>query len=451
MNTKATTKQILLIEDDATLSRLIVDQLERLGYATVTAPRWSVAQAKLEESEPRLAILDIRLPDADGLEVLPGLAEHCPVVVLTAYGSIDNAVRAMKAGATEYLIKPVGAEALEFAVSRALETESLRRDNEFWKRRFEADSGTRMIGDSPGFADVRKLIGIVAPTDTTVLIEGESGVGKELVAQTIHEQSMRATTKFVAIDCCTLQENLFESELFGHERGAFTGADRRKQGLIEVAEGGTVFLDEIGETTAAIQAKLLRVLETGHFRRLGGNKDLTGDVRFVAATNRSLEEMAAAGEFRADLYYRLSAFVVLVPPLRERRADIPALAEHFLQARHFSTRRKKHFKKRALAALSDYAWPGNIRELRNIVERAALVSGDDAEVGPEHLALPPGTTASLHRTNLSFEGEPTLEELRRTYLEALLNKYDGRRARVAEVLGISERNLYRLLRKNVDT
>ncbi len=235
--------------------------------------------------------------------------------------------------------------------------------------------------------------------------------------------------------------------MFGHEKGAFTGADRRKQGLIEVAEGGTVFLDEIGETTAAIQAKLLRVLETGHFRRLGGTKDLSADVRFVAATNRSLEEMSANGEFRVDLFYRLSAFVVTVPPLRDRPDDIPALAEHFLQVRKFGTRRRKHFKKQASSALLSYPWPGNVRELRNIVERAALVSGDDAEVGPEHLALPTDTASTPRGVTLSFDSEPTFEELKRAYLERLLEKYGGRRARVAEILDVSERNLYRLIRK----
>jgi two-component system NtrC family response regulator len=303
-----------------------------------------------------------------------------------------------------------------------------------------------MVGESVSINRVRDMIDLVANADTTVLIAGESGVGKELVAQSIHQSSERAAAHFVPIDCTTLQETLFESELFGHERGAFTSADRRKEGLIEVAEGGTVFLDEIGEISPSIQAKLLRVLETGKFRRVGGTHDLTANVRFVAATNRDLRAMAGTGKFRIDLFYRLSAFVINVPPLRDRKADIALLAEHFLETRKFSRNIRKTFSVSALKALSRYNWPGNIRELRNVVERAFLVSGNSPKILPDHISLP-DLELSVGKIEFSFDHEPTLDELRDVYIARLLDQYEGNRMKVAKALGISERNLYRIVKK----
>ena len=294
------------------------------------------------------------------------------------------------------------------------------------------------------------MISIVAGADTTVLVLGESGVGKELVAQAVHANSNRADKHFVAIDCASLQETLFESELFGHERGSFTGADRRKEGLIEIADGGTVFLDEIGEISPAIQAKLLRVLETGKFRRLGGTRDLESDVRFVAATNRDLRTMANGQEFRSDLYYRLSPFEILVPPLRERREDIPALAEFFLANRKFSRNIAKQFAPSALKALTRYGWPGNIRELRNVVERAFLISGRSARILPEHISLPEGDGKDKTGISLSFASEPTLDELRDAYVARLMDRHGGNRQELAARLGISERNVYRILARLKD-
>ena len=443
---------MLVIEDDATLNRLLVDQLGRIGYEARGVESRADAIAAMVDFEPSLAILDIRLPDMDGLEILPELSEQFPVVILTAYGSIDQAVKAVKAGASEYLIKPTSAQSLELAVSRALANAELKRSAEFWQSRAKAAAGPEIIGRSRPIEGVRKLIGIVTAADTTVLIGGESGAGKELVAHAIHANSPRAEHHFVAIDCCTLQENLFESELFGHERGAFTGADRKKDGLIEVAAGGTVFLDEIGEISPAIQAKLLRVLETGKYRRLGGTRDLDADVRFVAATNRDLRALAAAGEFRSDLYYRLSAFEIVVPPLRERRDDIPLLAEFFLANRKFSRNIEKQFSPSALKALSQYAWPGNIRELRNVVERAFLVSGASARILPEHISLPgdPARRGGGGAGGRSFPPEPTFDDLRPLYTPRLLDRHGGNRQELASRLGISERNLYRLLQKHKD-
>jgi transcriptional regulator with PAS, ATPase and Fis domain len=248
------------------------------------------------------------------------------------------------------------------------------------------------------------------------------------------------------VDCCTLQERLFESEVFGHERGAFTGADRQKKGLIEAAEGGTLFLDEIGEIEMPIQAKLLRVLETGRFRRLGGIRDLPANVRVVAATNRNLDEMSQQGGFRKDLYYRLSAFVLEVPSLRERKEDIPALAQHFISHHNFSRRVDQRLSDDALRFMMQYDWPGNIRELRNVVERAIILSRGNPEILPDHVIISP--TASSSKRCSDFEHEPTLEQIERDYLEYLIRKYKGHRATIAQTMGISERNVYRLIKRH---
>lgn len=439
-------KRILLIEDDRTLNRLMTDQLNRLGFEARGVYTRDEALSSIREFVPAAAILDMRLPDSDGMTFLPELSEHCPVVILTAYGSIGQAVDAVKCGASEYLIKPASPQGLELAVNRAIDNAALKKSAEYWQSKAEQVSRLGMVGESASINRVRDMIDLVAKADTTVLIEGESGVGKELVAQSIHQSSERAAAHFVPIDCTTLQETLFESELFGHERGAFTSADRRKEGLIEVAEGGTVFLDEIGEISPSIQAKLLRVLETGKFRRVGGTHDLTANVRFVAATNRDLRAMAGTGKFRIDLFYRLSAFVIDVPPLRDRKADIALLAEHFLETRKFSRNIRKTFSLSALKALSRYNWPGNIRELRNVVERAFLVSGNSPKILPDHISLP-DLGLSAGKIEFAFDHEPTLDELRDVYIARLLDQYDGNRMKVAKALGISERNLYRIVKK----
>jgi transcriptional regulator with PAS, ATPase and Fis domain len=304
-----------------------------------------------------------------------------------------------------------------------------------------------MIGQSQALEDIKQLIDDVAPSDLTVLILGESGSGKELVARAIHQRSDRSDRNFVAVDCCTLQENLFESELFGHERGAFTGADKLKKGLIEGAGNGTLFLDEIGEISASIQAKLLRVLETGKFRRVGGTKDLSANVRIVAATNRNLKEMSETGDFRQDLYYRLEAFNISAPPLRERRDDIPPLVDHFIRNHSFSCRINKFFTKDAIRKLVAYDWPGNVRELKNVVERAIILSRDKKTIRAEHLTFGNVEASPVFNLNVSFDRDPTLTELEQAYLRTMLDKHAGHRALVAQTLGISERHVYRLIQK----
>ncbi len=441
-------KRILIIDDDRTFNELLVQQLNRLGFNASGVRSWSAAKDFLAGHEPDLVLLDIRLPDGDGSEILSDGLLQAPVIILTAYGSIRQAVEAMRLGATEYLTKPVDIEELELTIGRVLDMAELRRSFNLFRNREREQTGrkTCMRGCSPALGEVLKLVSAVAPENTTVLIAGESGVGKELVAREIHNQSSRSEGNFVALDCCTLQENMFESELFGHERGAFTSAERQKKGLIEGAENGTLFLDEIGEISPAIQAKLLRFLETGEFRRLGGNKDLHSNARILAATNRNLKELSQKGEFRPDLFYRLSAFIIQVPPLRERREDIPELIRHFIDNHDFSRRISKTPNPGAIARMSEYNWPGNVRELKNVIERAIIISGDAPVLTRRHIGLE-GYGRDMDKTRLAFSHEPTLEEIKCRYIETLVEKYSGHRGRIAKALGISERNLYRMLKK----
>ncbi len=438
--------RILVIEDDAVLNRLLVRQLRDQGYEVTGVLTWKDADRYLSRHEPSLIITDVRMPDGDSLERLPELVKSQPVIVLTAYGSVRNAVQAMKAGAFEYMLKPVSPDELTLVVQRALADALLRIDHQFCRNRLQAREANSnfMIGVSSPLNRIKETIGDVAPSEITVLIQGESGSGKELVARAIHEQSGRAKRNFVAVDCCTLQEKLFESELFGHERGAFTGADKQKRGLIEGAEGGTLFLDEIGEIDPSIQAKLLRVLETGSFRRLGGTRDLQANIRVVAATNRDLAKLSEEGSFRPDLYYRLSAFVIDTPPLRERRDDIPYLVNHFIRNHNFSRRINKSISAEAIRKLISYDWPGNVRELKNVIERAIILSRDSNLLRPEHLAF---ANRPNIKFSLKFDHDPTLEELELEYLRHLFSKYMGHRGKVAEVMNVSERSIYRFIRK----
>ena len=439
-------KPILLIEDDATLNRLIKAQLGRAGYDVRGVLRASDALRFVTEEEPALILLDIRLPDRDGLELLQELRQTCPVILLTAHGAIHQAVNALKLGAHDYLTKPIRPEELEVAIERALDHAQLKRSGDFLKDRLQSLTTATMVGNSKVFNEVRRQIGLFGPTDATILILGESGVGKELVARAIHDSSLRSEESYVAIDCSTLQENLFESELFGHERGSFTGADRRKLGLIEVADGGTVFLDEIGELSLALQAKLLRVLESGTFRRVGGVTDLKANVRFIAATNRDLVAMGGDGKFRMDLYYRLSRFVLTVPPLRDRGDDAAEIAHHFVRTRNFHRSVDKHLDDTAVAAIRSYRWPGNVREMKNVVERAVLLSGVEPQITAGDLGLrTKGASTADASIDFNFDHLPTMEELQSRYVEILLDRGTFSRAKIAESLGISERTVYRIL------
>ena len=436
-------KTLLVVDDDAVFNGLLRRQVETMGFSAVGAGSWAEAQQKLGEIEPDAIILDFKLPDSDAAKILGEIRNQYPVIVLTGYGSIPNAVSAIREGAADFLTKPVNVDELELTVRRVLETAELRESNRFYRTQLASRRPGPLIFVSQAMREVQSMIDAVGPTDATVLILGESGTGKEMVAQSIHDRSPRAQRELVAIDGSGLQENLFESELFGHERGAFTGADRQKRGLIEEAAGSTLFLDEIGDIGPAIQAKLLRVMETNSFRRLGGNKTLSADARFVAATNRDIEAMSRAGTFRSDLYFRLSRFVITVPPLRERREDIEPLARHFLAL--LTRTAPMSLAADALKLLVANDWPGNVRELRNAIERAVILARPGNQVRTEHLAFIPRNQPG--EVVLRFGQEPSLEQIEREYLRLAMAKHGGNRQKTAAVLGISERHVYRLIEK----
>lgn len=436
-------KSLLVIDDDKIFNSLLCRQLRGMGFDSVGVGSWSEARAALKDFEPDAVVLDFKLPDADAVGILPELSGQYPIIVLTGFGSIRNAVDVIRQGATDYLTKPVNLDELELTVRRVLENAQLRESNQFYRARLSSRDAGTLIGDSAAMREVRAMVDTVAANDTTVLILGESGTGKEMVARALHERSNRSGHDLVVVDSCGLQESLFESELFGHERGAFTGADRRKKGLIEEAEGGSLFLDEIGDIGPAIQAKLLRVLENGSFRRVGATKTLTADARFIAATNQDLAVMSREGRFRSDLYFRLSRFVITVPPLRERREDIPPLAYHFLQ--QFSRTTAPTISQAAMNVLLSYDWPGNVRELRNAVERASMLVRAGGEIGLEHLSF-------IQRRDeaavvLRFAGEPSLEQIEESYFRQVLTRHGGNRQKTAAILGLSERHIYRLIDK----
>ena len=411
----------------------------------------SLAEAReaLATGHHHVVLLDVRMPDGSGLDLLPEIRESYPgtdVVMLTAYGTVQEAIRAMKQGAHDFLTKPCKLAELEAVLDKVFEKQALERGHTALQRdvdRLVPSSG--FIGCSSQVVEMLALLGRVAETDSTVLIRGESGVGKELVARAVHRQSRRSRQPFVVVDCASLHEHLLQSELFGHEKGAYTGAVRLKHGLFEVADHGTLFLDEIGEVTPPLQVKLLRVIETGTFRRVGGTADIKVDVRIIAATNRALEAMIKDKLFREDLYYRLNVFSLAIPPLRERRDDIPLLTEHFIRNSAIAPKRGVRVSPAAMEVLTRYHWPGNVRELENVLERA-LILCDGGVVEPEHLPLGVRLEASFRP--VEEDGElVTLEAVERRYVRRVLEECKGHRNKAASILGISERNLYRKLKE----
>ena len=440
---------LLLVDGDEAFRRQAGAELARAGYRVETAAGLAVARRLLGSRQFRLIVLDVRLADGSGLDLLSEIKEASPttaVVVLTPDTASEEAVRAMKQGAADILSKPFKMEALAAVLESALQKEALERSHFALERevaRARATDG--FIGQSPAVTELLDLVARVAETDATVLIRGESGVGKELIANAVHRRSLRAKQPFVVVDCASLHENLLQSELFGHERGAYTDAIQRKRGLFEVADGGTLFLDEIGELTPPLEVKLLRVLETGTFRRLGGTTDIRVDVRVIAATSRSLEQMVREHGFREDLYYRLDVFSLYIPALRERRDDLPLLVDHFIRTSALAAKRGVHVSEAAMKAMQRYAWPGNVRELRNVIERA-LILCDAGVIEPEHLPLNVRHEQAAPAV-LEDGRRMTLEEMERSYILQVVEECQGHRHRAADILGISERSLYRKLKE----
>jgi two-component system, NtrC family, response regulator AtoC len=434
---------ILVVDDEAAARTALAALLEAEGYAVETAGDGFKALGRLATFEPDLVLTDFNMPGMDGIELMARLKEHdaeLPVVVMTAFGAVETAVSAMQRGAADYLLKPLNMDELLIVLDRALERTRLRRETSVLRSRLEERySFENIVGSSQEMQRVFKSVAQIAPSRATILITGESGTGKELVAAAIHHRSPRASGPFVRLHCAALAETLLESELFGHERGAYTGADRKREGRFEQANGGTLFLDEIGEISLGTQVKLLRVLQEREFERVGGNQTIHTDVRVIAATNRDLKAMVAAGRFREDLYYRLNVINLTLPALRQRPSDVPALAMHFLK--RFADENAKtvmSISDAALALLASHSWPGNVRELENVIERAVvLAEGDSLE--PQD--LPQEFVASSRRGGAPVVPGATMDELERYAIMKTLESVGGSTSRAAEILGISVRKI----------
>jgi DNA-binding NtrC family response regulator len=455
-------ESLLLVEDKNELRAMLRKALERAGYTVDEAPDGAAAIQKIRARRYLLVITDLKLPGASGLDVLRAVKTAdatIPVILLTAYGSVEEAVTAMKDGAFDFLQKPVDLDHLRLLVKRAARQQELLRENLLLREEYAARYGfPRIVGEHPSIRDVSGQIQRVAGTDSTVLLLGESGTGKELFARAVHHLSPRREQPFVALNCAAIPEGLVENELFGHEKGAFTGAGARKVGKMDLAHRGTLFLDEIGELPLAIQAKLLRVIEERRFERVGGTQSIDVDVRIVVATNRDLRKMIEEKLFREDLYFRIAAVPLTIPPLRERGGDVLLLAESFLEkfSREFS-KPGLELSEDARERLAAYAWPGNVRELQNTLERAVILA-DGLSIPAEALQLPSAKPAAeslptgMLPTNFSWEG--TLEDvsaraaqhIERAMIESTLREYKWNKTRAAERLGVSAKTLLAKMR-----
>jgi two-component system NtrC family response regulator len=439
--------KVLFADDEASLQALMSNELPRMGHEVTVCPDGLTAVAALERNTYDCLIVDLDMPGLNGIEVIAKARELAPqaqAVVLTGKSSLETAVAALRYGAFDYLTKPCKLIELDALLRRvAQQRELANRCHALQLRVQRLEGPTRLVGDSQGMKQVAQLIAKVAPTHSTVLILGETGTGKELVARSVHEQSLRHDQPFVAINCGALPETLIESELFGHRRGAFTGADEHRTGLFEVASGGTIFLDEIGELPKAIQAKLLRVLESGEIRRVGDNQPSVVDVRVICATHRNLDEMVREGEFREDLLFRINTFEIHLPPLRQRKDDIVPLAEHLLRRVRPGLRTGEPlFSPQALAILREHSWPGNVRELANVVEHAAILC-DQGPIDVPHLPQRFDTKRQRPHVLRPFNG--TLKEIEMQAILDALERNSGNKPKAADELGVSLKTLYNKL------
>jgi len=443
--------KIVVTEDDVRMRELIANVLEPLGEV-LTAADTEQAKAILDEEEIAVVVTDLRMPGPDGLQVLSYAKTHYPatqVVLVTGYATVESAIDAFKSGAFDYIRKPFDNLELRYTVERALEHYRLGQEN----RRLRLQNriyteGGGLIGQSQGMLRVQKTIDAAAAYDCSVLITGESGCGKEVVARQVHMQSQRNERPFVAINCAAIPEHLIESELFGYRKGAFTGAERNKPGLFETADGGTLFLDEINNASLSLQAKLLRVLEDGVFYPTGATEPHSADVRILAASNRSMAELIASGQFREDLYYRLMVVEIAVPPLRERRTDVPVLGYFFLNK--FSSQYKKPVKSlstEVLAALLRHDWPGNVRELEHLIQRMVILC-ESAEVGADLLPLSLSDASEPANEGQAAIPPQSLEELEIWFIRKILRETQGDRGLAAEILGIDKSTLWRKIKRH---
>ncbi|MEX1139770.1 MAG: sigma-54 dependent transcriptional regulator [Bacteroidota bacterium] len=439
---------VLAVDDEEQYLEVLHAILGDEGYAIQTANDGVEAINLLQSTSFDLVLLDVRMPRVDGIEVLKYIRDHfldMPVIMLTGLNDIKTAVECMKIGATNYLSKPYSTADLLTVIDNALERRRLVLENKALKSELSRHAlSSQMVGASPNWLEMLSIAHRVAPTDSAVLIQGGSGTGKELIASFVHKNSLRKEKPFIALNCSSFPESLIESELFGHEKGAFTDAHTAKQGLVEIAGGGTLFLDEIGEVSLTVQPKLLRFLQTGEYRRVGGNKNLNADVRVISATNKDLRTQITTGEFREDLLYRINVITLQIPPLKDRKEDIPLLVDYFLKNKARS-REAKHIDVRALDVLMKYHWPGNVRELENVIERAAiLVQGDTIQ--PDDLALPIGLYGTLdptHKGGGSLLGTAvSLRDVEKVHIKGVLDGVGWNKNVASKILGISLKTLY---------
>lgn len=451
-----TCRRVLIVDDEPKMQRILEIMLTQMGHAPLLAGNGKEALELLQTESVDLVISDLQMPIMNGLDLLAQLREqdnNIPFIIITAYGTVESAVAAMKHGASDYVIRPFDVEAMELAISRALAMQQIQQENSFLRREVEKGWG-EFVGHGPSMRAVYEMIQQVAQGKTNVLIVGETGTGKELVARAIHQASPRRHALFVPINCAAIPADLLESELFGYAKGAFTGALKDKPGKFEMAQGGTLFLDEITEMSPMLQAKLLRVLQENVLERLGSNDPIQMDVRIIAATNRNPREAVRLEKLREDLYYRIQVFAIELPPLRERPEDIPLLAEHFLlKLGNKLGIATQGIASEVIARLQAYAWPGNVREMENVMERAMVLSGGK-QVGINHLpqeivgpqATPPGLPEALMDPD-RLALEPAVERLERAYIEQALARAGGNKAKAAHLLEISERSLWYKVKK----
>ncbi len=454
--------KILVVDDDLLILKLIENYLKRLGYRVYTSQSGSDALKIVETRDIDIVLLDLVLPDMNGLNVLKTIKEERPeisVAMMTGYGSVETAVTAMQYGAENYLLKPFKSiEELKYTIEKIIKYQRLRDENVYLKDQLNLDFNVgNIIGKSKPMVDIFKIIKKVAPMNSTVLIEGESGTGKELIARAIHQNSPRASERFVAINCGAIPSELLESELFGYEKGAFTGANQRKRGYFEVANNGTILLDEISELPISLQVKLLRVLQELTFQRVGGTEEIKINVRVIASTNKDLEEEVNRGNFRKDLYYRINVIKIKVPPLRERKEDIPLLVDFFIKkySKEFG-KAVKGITKKAMNILMDYDWDGNVRELQNVIQRGVILTDKNMitenEI-PEYIF----SRERIIKPIFSPKVQPFKEaknEFERRYFENLLKITGGNIAKASKISGIPRQNIYNKLKKHrieVDT
>ncbi|RJP64324.1 MAG: sigma-54-dependent Fis family transcriptional regulator [Candidatus Abyssobacteria bacterium SURF_17] len=438
--------RLLIVDDEEAYRNLLSERFSLIGATVILAATGEEALEKIRSEPFDVGILDLRMPGMDGIELFRRIREYQPlneIVFLTGQATVDVAIEAMKLGAYDFLTKPCQLSELQLVVQRAYEKKQLaERVNKHHELQLRAGT-VSLVGESPGMQQVKDLIARVAPTESTVLIEGESGTGKEIVANAIHQNSNRSKNSFVPINCGAVPETLLETELFGHEKGAFTGAVRRKSGLFEIADSGTLFIDEVSEMSPGMQVKLLRVLETGRFRRVGDIKEIEADVRVICATNKKLREETAEGRFREDLYYRINVMTVSLPPLRERKEDIPLLVEHFIRTSRYSNTEKIRVTREVLDAFERYDWPGNVRELSNVIERAIILANNNLITLREIPSLDQQDSPFPRQSAASL----SLNEIEKIHIQFVLEAQGGNKTSTARILGISRPKLYRKMLK----